>query len=197
MSWVIVTQQLAPGSGFEPHHCNGGAGPSQLFLKGAGPSLSYLQTLKISVENSQNILKCFLEEGEKERRVGRIPFRLQLLWRVVPRVLPGLSGHRDPPPHGWHVCGASSRSFSSHTAFPPVRATNSERPSKWAGRPVCWAGVVWKIRWNRLNSLTSQIVPVTPHAPCLRRTWGQKPRKELFSRVGRKEGGGGGASSPG
>ena len=98
------------------------AAPTQLFLKGAGPGPSYLQTLKISVKNNQNMLKCCLEEEKKEKS-GKNP---------VPTAAAVESGATGTPwagwaeghlPHGWRARGASSLSFGSHVAFPPVWKT--------------------------------------------------------------------------
>lgn len=81
----------------------------------AGPS--YLQTLQISVENNQNILKCFLEEGGRKEGWGKSSSACSCCGERCRGCSRGERA-RGRPPHGWHVCGAGSRSRSSHVAFP-------------------------------------------------------------------------------
>lgn len=118
MSWVIVAQQLAAGSSFKPCHCDGGAGPTQLFLKGAGPGPSYLQTLKISVKNNRNILKCWLEEEEKEKG-GKSPLPTAAAVESGAAGTPWAGQAGGQLPCACRARGAGSLSFGSHVVFPP------------------------------------------------------------------------------
>lgn len=108
-SWVIVTQQLAARSGFGPCHSDGRDGPTQLFLKGAGPGPRHVQSTKVSVKNYQNVLRYCLE-GEKKEKGGETPF--MTVWSV-----PGQAGGGSPAPRLarswrqqpllWLPCGVS------------------------------------------------------------------------------------------
>lgn len=85
--------------------------------------------------------------GGEKRRVGKTLFRLQQLWRAVPRVLPGWAGTGTSTPRLARLwCRQPQPQLSRGVS--PVRGTNSKWPSQRAQRPVCWTGVVWKIRWR-------------------------------------------------